>query len=142
MLHMHDMFECLCIFLIVMLIIYVNNCSTNIARWYYHYTDCKSMEAIKSSGCIKQSTDTERDAAYGKGAYLNGLHPSDTTKEEVAVNNYTSSLASQKIQEGKVDSCIAVLLNQSVVKDFSGNGRNIVLHPGTILLSAVNYHIF
>ena len=106
---------------------------------YYHYTDIPSAVRIGFSQKIRQSEDKHGDAIMGSGTYLTQLGPSNS-KLEVAKNNYDTNpqFYERKIQQGKTDACIEVVLPKNEVEVYSGKSqRDVHRYPGSIDLTKV-----
>ena len=74
--------------------------------WLYHYTDVDAAASIESSRLIYQSADTMRDAVWGQGTYFTDMAPNNHTVQEIAYNNWPSSLT-RTIQQ-RIEYCIKV----------------------------------
>ena len=108
--------------------------------WLYHYTDENAAASIESSKLIYQSTDTIRDAVWGQGTYFTDMAPNNHTAQEIAYNNWRSSLT-RSIQK-KIEYCIQVKFDRSNIEDCSGNGRRIFVYRGNVNLNRQVYSIF
>ena len=108
--------------------------------WLYHYTDVNAAASIESSKLIYQSTDTIRDAVWGQGTYFTDMAPNNHTAQEIAYNNWRSSLT-RSIQQ-KIEYCIKVKFDRSDIEDCSGNGRRIFVYRGNVNLNRQVYSIF
>lgn len=63
------------------------------------------------------------DTKYGNGVYLTKLNPETTSKEQIAMNNWTNSNAIHK-----VDKYFVIDIPESEVKNTNARGRNIFLY--------------
>lgn len=81
---------------------------------------------------------TYRYEWFISGVYLTKLSPALATKRTIASNNYTTQLGNYKMLEGKVDTCIELLLKDTDVTNVSEDGRNIYLYRGDLKLSGAN----
>lgn len=54
-------------------------------NYLYHYTDKRGADAIKATGYIKKSGSS---GAFGPGAYMTDLKPTDFFREDILKNNY------------------------------------------------------
>ena len=59
----------------------------------YHYTNEKAARSIQRSGILKQSTDSERDAAFGNGVYLTSIRPGLKFIEQMDLSGYRVTTA-------------------------------------------------
>lgn len=106
----------------------------------YHYTDVDAAASIEELELIYQSTDTIRDAVWGQGTYFTDMAPNNHTAQEIAYNNWRSSLT-RSIQK-KIEYCIQVKFDRSNIEDCSGNGRRIFVYRGNVNLNRQVYSIF
>ena len=108
--------------------------------WLYHYTDVNAAASIESLRLIYQSTDTIRDAAWGRGTYFTDMAPHNHTAQEIAHNNWRSSLTTT-IQQ-RIEYCIKVKFDRGDIEDCSANGRRIFVYRGNVNLTRQVYSIF
>jgi len=105
---------------------------------FYHYTDAEGAESILRSGKILTSLEfkAKGDAGFGNGVYLTKRSPQNSTKEEIAINNWTKS-SPQFIKKTK--KLFVIKIPDSDVKDLTANGRDIFLYGGRNDLRLVKY---
>ena len=108
--------------------------------WLYHYTDVNAAASIESSRLIYQSTDTIRDAVWGQGTYFTDMAPHNHTAQEIAYNNWRSSLT--KTIQQRIEYCIKVKFGRGDIEDCSANGRRIFVYRGDVNLNRQDYSIF
>ena len=107
----------------------------------YHYTDVDAAASIDRLKLIYQSTDTIRDAVWGQGTYFTDMAPNNHTAQEIAYNNWRSSILTGSIRQ-KIEYCIRVEFDRSDIEDCSGNGRRIFVYRGNVNLNRQVYSIF
>lgn len=108
--------------------------------WLYHYTDAKAAKSIESTKLIYQSTDTIRDAVWGQGTYFTDMAPNKHTAQQIAYNNWRSSLTTS-IQQ-RIEYCIEVKFNRDDIEDCSKNDRRIFVYRGDVDLNRQDYSKF
>ena len=108
--------------------------------WLYHYTDAKAAKSIESTKFIYQSTDTIRDAVWGQGTYFTDMAPNKHTAQQIAYNNWRSSLTTS-IQQ-RIEYCIEVKFNRDDIEDCSKNDRRIFVYRGDVDLNRQDYSKF
>ena len=108
--------------------------------WLYHYTDVNAAASIERSRLIYQSTDTIRDAVWGQGTYFTDMAPNNHTAQEIAYNNWRSSLT--ETIEQRIEYCIKVKFDRGDIEDCSANGRRIFVYRGNVNLNRQVYSIF
>ena len=105
--------------------------------WLYHYTDAKAAKSIESTKLIYQSTDTIRDAVWGQGTYFTDMAPNNHTAQQIAYNNWRSSLTTT-IQQ-RIEYCIKVKFDRDDIEDCSENDRRIFVYRGDVDLNRKDY---
>ncbi|KXJ13888.1 uncharacterized protein LOC110239668 [Exaiptasia diaphana] len=111
-------------------------------KYFYHYTDERGAYGILSSGIIKESTDTQRDAILGKGVYVTDLPPR-TLDNQLLVNNYDG--ATKAGDTNNVSYCVQLVARGLQINRFMKDlltGRQVYKHEGDIMLSEYNVQIF
>ncbi|OWF36818.1 uncharacterized protein LOC110441095 [Mizuhopecten yessoensis] len=109
----------------------------------YHHTTREAARQILKTGQIKESTDREKDAAYGPGTYLTGLGPG-RSRSEIARNNfdgYKNRLADQKMKEGKTEVAIAVDVPKNQFFKAKSD-RNIYVAKGDVSIEDKNPSVY
>ena len=107
--------------------------------WLYHYTDVNAAASINSSKLIYQSTDTIKDAVWGKGTYFTDMDPNNHTAKQIAQNNWRSNLTATIRQ--KIQYCIKVNFAPTEIEDCTDDGRRIFLYRGNVDLSWRQFEI-
>jgi len=93
---------------------------------FYHYTDDERAENIIRSGTIQASLKfmSNEDVHYGNGVYLTTLGPQNSTKKQIAKNNWQNTNASTM---RKLKNHFLLVIPDSDIKDTKATGRNIFL---------------
>ena len=102
----------------------------------YHHTDKMGSKAIARSQQINQSIAPKKkgtdDARHGTGTYLTSLGP-ETSKMDVARNNYGPNAAAAMVRRGKADVAIGLTVPKKSVEQVPGN-RDIFVRRGVLQL--------
>lgn len=112
----------------------------------YHYTNSDGIRGIATSGQIGESTDTKKDAAFGRGAYATTQGPHNS-KADIAKNNYDGrrNQWSKMESQGKVDHCVEFTVPRSNVDRAPIKDRDVYVHQGPVDLKKdakdVKFHV-
>ena len=102
----------------------------------FHHTDKKGSKGIARSGEIKQSIPPKKkgtdDARHGAGAYFTTLGP-ETSKMDVALNNYGPNAAAAMVKRGRTDAVVEVTVQKKDVEHVLDQ-RDIWVHRGDLQL--------
>lgn len=110
----------------------------------YHYTNSDGIRGIATSGQIRASTDTKKDARFGPGMYAT-THGPHNSKADIARNNYDGKKLWGKMEsQGKVDHCVEFHVPKSNVERAPAKDRDVWVHKGPVDLNNakdVKFHV-
>ncbi|KAK7111955.1 hypothetical protein V1264_011492 [Littorina saxatilis] len=106
---------------------------------FYHYTSEHGKDGIISSKKINANPANGRHAHFGPGTYGTSLPPTQG-KHAIATNNWVG-WEDIYISQGKVDWAIKLMIPACYLKKPGGPYRDILLHPGPILLNKYPYEL-
>jgi len=92
----------------------------------YHYTDVDGAKNIIRVGKILASLKTMAnvDGAYGNGVYLTNLDPETSSKQQIALNNWTNTSESTM---KKLKNYFVLDIPASEITDTNATGRKVFL---------------
>jgi len=93
---------------------------------FYHYTDDDGAKLIIRTGTIQASLKDIRtgDAAFGNAVYLTKLSPQTSTKDEIAMNNWTRNNAATR---KKLKNYFIINIPEDETRNSNAVNRNIYL---------------